>query len=94
MLFAKALSSLGVTERSSVAVMGFNSAQWFMAFMGTILYRCVVTGIYTTNSDDACMYQVDHSEAEIIVVETNQMLANFDRAKLPRVKAIVVWGET
>jgi long-chain-fatty-acid--CoA ligase ACSBG len=56
MLFAKALSSLGVTERSSVAVMGFNSAQWFMAFMGTILYRCVVTGIYTTNSDDACMY--------------------------------------
>lgn len=94
MLFAKAMSRLGVTERSSVAIMGFNSAQWFIAFMGTILNNCVITGIYATNSDDASMYQADHSEAEVVVVENLELLARFDRSKLPRVKAYVLWAET
>jgi long-chain-fatty-acid--CoA ligase ACSBG len=56
----------------------------------------VVTGIYSTNTPEACLYQVDHSEAEIVLVETNEMLKRFtiNLSKLPRIKAIVVWGET
>lgn len=53
----------------------------------------VGTGIYITNASDACFYQTDHSEAEIVAVETNDQLKRFDFAKLPRVKAFVVWGE-
>lgn len=55
-LFAKALAKLGVTERSSVAVMGFNSPEWAIAFIGAILYNCVNTGIYATNAPEACLY--------------------------------------
>lgn len=56
----------------------------------------MVTGIYSTNTPEACLYQVDHSEAEIVLVETNEMLKRFtiNLSKLPRIKAIVVWGET
>lgn len=73
--------------------MGFNSPEWAIAFIGGILYNCVGTGIYSTNAVDACMYQVDHSEAEIICCETNDHLKRFDPAKLARVKAFIVWGE-
>jgi len=39
---------------------------------------------------------VDHSEAEIILVDTNEMLKRFtiNLSKLPKIKAIVVWAET
>lgn len=77
MKFAKALTKLGVSERSSVAIMGFNSPEWAIAFLGGILHNCVSTGIYSTNAPEACLYQADHSEAEIIVVETNEHLKRF-----------------
>ena len=43
------------------------------------MYNCVMTGVYSTNAPDACQYQADHSEAEIIVVENNDLLARFDQ---------------
>jgi long-chain-fatty-acid--CoA ligase ACSBG len=75
--------------------MGFNSPEWVIGFIGSQLYNCVATGIYSTNAPDACLYQADHSEAEVIVVENNELLKRFTSSldKLPRVKAIVVWAE-
>ena len=93
MNFAKALAYLSVNERSACAIMGFNSPEWVFGFMGGIMYNLVVTGIYTTNAPDACFYQADHSESEVILVENNDLLKRFDLSTLPRVKAIVVWGE-
>ena len=93
--FAKGLHKLNITERSAVAIMGFNSPEWVIAFVGGIMYNCVGTGIYSTNTAEACLYQAEHSDAEIVVVETNEMLKRFTKNlnKLPKVKAIVVWGE-
>jgi long-chain-fatty-acid--CoA ligase ACSBG len=98
MSFAKSMSKLKVTEKSSVAIMGFNSPEWAIAFIGGIMYNCVNTGIYSTNAPDACLYQAEHSEAEIIVVETVEMMNRFttqpqSKDDLKRVKAFVVYGE-
>jgi long-chain-fatty-acid--CoA ligase ACSBG len=94
--FAKSLSKLNVRERSAIAIMGFNSPEWVIGFLGCQLYNCVATGIYSTNAADACLYQVDHSESEIILVENNELLKRFTVSldKLPRVKAIIVWNES
>lgn len=73
--------------------MGFNSPEWAIAFVGGVLNNMVGTGIYSTNAAEACLYQTDHSEAEIVCCETNEHLKRFDLSKLPRVKAFVVWGE-
>jgi long-chain-fatty-acid--CoA ligase ACSBG len=73
--------------------MGFNSPEWAISFFGGIMNNMVGTGIYSTNAPEACMYQADHSESEIVCVETNEYLKRFDLTKLPRVKAFVVWGE-
>jgi long-chain-fatty-acid--CoA ligase ACSBG len=56
MAFAKAVLSMGVTERAGIAMMGFNAPEWAMAFMGGIMANCISTGIYVTNTPDACMY--------------------------------------
>ena len=57
--------------------MGWNSPEWAIAFIGSIMYETVASGIYSTNAPDACLYQAVHSEAEVIVVENNEMLQRF-----------------
>ena len=96
MAFSKTLHHLGVTEKSGVAIMGFNSPEWVIAAMGAIMNNNVFTGIYITNTPDACLYQTDHCDAEIVVVELAEHLKRFlvNLDKLPKVKAFVVWGET
>jgi long-chain-fatty-acid--CoA ligase ACSBG len=54
--FAKALGKIGVPERSAVAIMGFNAPEWVQACVGAIMYNCLATGIYITNSPEACLY--------------------------------------
>ena len=51
-------------------VIGHNSPEWVVAFMGTLTNDCVCSGIYTTNNAEACVYQVDHSEAEVVVMDS------------------------
>jgi long-chain-fatty-acid--CoA ligase ACSBG len=76
--------------------MGFNTPEWAIAFTGSIMHNNVVTGIYSTNAPDACIYQSEHAECEVIMVETNEMLQRFmkfGKDPIKRVKAFVVYGE-
>lgn len=34
------------------------------------MYNTIVSGVYPTNNADACLYQAEHSEAELIVVDS------------------------
>lgn len=67
--FGRALVVNGVTERSSVNILGFNSPEWVFAFLGAIFANCVAAGVYTTNNPEACQYVAETSGAEVIVVE-------------------------
>jgi long-subunit acyl-CoA synthetase (AMP-forming) len=69
-LFAKAMHVVGITERKCVNIMGHNAPEWVIAFQGGTMYNCITSGVYPTNNADACLYQADHSEAEIIVVDS------------------------
>ena len=86
---------MGVDERSSVTVMGFNSPQWFMAYMGAICNNNVGTGMYATNSPEACLYQINHSESQVVVCSINdwiqKVILNLD--KMPQINAVILWGE-
>lgn len=50
MCFAKAMMALGITERSSINIMGHNSPEWVISFLGSISYNCVASGVYPTNN--------------------------------------------
>ena len=96
MKFAKACCKIGAKERSAVAIMGVNSPEWVISYIGSIFNNQVNTGIYITNQADACLYQATHAEATVIVVETANHLSCFtaNLEKYSAVKAFVVWGET
>jgi len=68
--FAKSMMALGVTERKSVNIMGHNAPEWVIAFLGGIFANCVSSGVYATNLPEACLYQAEHSEAEVIIVDS------------------------
>ena len=48
-----AFIKLGLEARCSVAIMGFNSPEWFIAYNAAVLSNSIGVGIYPTNSPDA-----------------------------------------
>ena len=85
--------SLGASERKCVNIIGHNAPEWAISFMGGLSYNCIVSGVYPTNNADACYYQAEHSEAEIIVVDSIEQLKKYEinLHRLPNIKAIVVY---
>ena len=59
-----------MNQRSSVNILGFNSIEWMVSFHGSIFANLIPAGIYNTSSNDICKYIANHSEAEIIILDT------------------------
>ena len=82
MAYAKSITKVGVSERAGVAIMGSNTPEWVLSCMADIMNNCIVTGIYTTNSPDACSYQINHAEVEIVFCDKadhlRRVMANID----------------
>jgi len=59
------------------------------------LYSGLATGIYSTNSPDACWYVADSAECNIIVVDSDKQLQKIlkVRHRLPQLRAIVQYNE-
>ncbi|XP_033730956.1 long-chain-fatty-acid--CoA ligase ACSBG2-like, partial [Pecten maximus] len=88
---AKAFIKLGLEPYHGVGIIGFNSPEWFIADLGAIFAGGFATGIYTTNTPEACQYVAADCEANILVVENNQQLQKILKVwdNLPHLKAIV-----
>ncbi|XP_036139807.1 very long-chain-fatty-acid--CoA ligase bubblegum [Monomorium pharaonis] len=93
-IVAKAFLKLGLERHHSVCILGFNSPEWFISDLATIYAGGFATGIYTTNSPEACHYCAEHSRANIIVVEDDKQLQKILQIKdnLPDLKAIVQYS--
>ncbi len=81
--FAKAMRHLGVQERTSVNIMGANSPEWTFAYFGGVFYNCISSGVYITNGPEACKFQAEHSDASIIVVDSERNLEKYLKLDLP-----------
>ncbi|XP_057185821.1 long-chain-fatty-acid--CoA ligase ACSBG1 [Triplophysa rosa] len=91
---AKSFLKLGLERFHSVAILGFNSSEWFISAVGTVFAGGIMMGIYATNSPDACLYVASDSRANIIVVENQKQLDKILQLKgqLPHLKAIVQYS--
>ncbi len=69
----------------------YNLSEWFIAQTGAIFAGGFSSGIYTTNSPEACKYIMENCRAQIIVVEDEKQLDKILQIKheLPHLKAIV-----
>ncbi|NXQ01145.1 ACBG2 ligase, partial [Vidua macroura] len=86
---------LGLERFHGVGILGFNSAEWFIADIGAILAGGFAVGIYTTNSPEACHYVAENCSANIIVVENHKQLQKILEIehRLPHLKGIVQYRE-
>ncbi|XP_041106768.1 long-chain-fatty-acid--CoA ligase ACSBG2-like [Polyodon spathula] len=94
-LAAKSFLKLGLERYHGVGILGFNSPEWFIAEIGSILAGGLAVGIYTTNSPEACQYVADNCEANVLVVENHKQLTKILQVKdqLPHLKAIVQYKD-
>ncbi|XP_037553914.1 long-chain-fatty-acid--CoA ligase ACSBG2 [Nematolebias whitei] len=92
---AKSFVKLGLQRNHGVGILGFNSAEWFIADIGAILAGGLAVGIYTTNSPEACQYVAENCRANVIVVENHKQLQKILQIedKLPHLKAIVQYKD-
>ena len=75
--FAKSLHYLKIKEKKALNIMGWNAPEWIIAWHGGMFNNNIVTGVYTTNSPTACVYQAQHSEAQAIIVDTQERLERY-----------------
>ncbi|XP_069046824.1 long-chain-fatty-acid--CoA ligase ACSBG1 isoform X1 [Lepisosteus oculatus] len=88
---ARSFLKLGLQRFHSVAILGFNSAEWFISAVGAIFAGGTATGIYSTNSPEACHYVASDCKANVIVVENPKQLEKILQiwGRLPHLKAVV-----
>ncbi|KAI2575419.1 acyl-CoA synthetase bubblegum family member 1, partial [Homo sapiens] len=92
---AKGFLKLGLKQAHSVAILGFNSPEWFFSAVGTVFAGGIVTGIYTTSSPEACQYIAYDCCANVIMVDTQKQLEKILKIwkQLPHLKAVVIYKE-
>jgi long-chain-fatty-acid--CoA ligase ACSBG len=92
---AKAFMALGLQPKDAVAIYGFNSPEWFFSELGAIQCGGIAAGIYPTDTAAQMEYKTKHSGAVVACVETIKKAELFVQrtANLPKLKAVVVWGE-
>ena len=66
-----------MSERSSVNILGSNCPEWYVSYLGAVGANYIAAGVHTTDRAEGCMYVAEHSEAEIIVMETNEQFTNY-----------------
>lgn len=92
--FALALIKAGVSERSSVSIVGYNCSSWLINFMGAIFANTVACGHYITNTPDAIKFVLDHADSELVTVENQEQLDKVLAIleTTPKIKKVVVWN--
>lgn len=89
--FAYALAARGLRPGGSVCILMGNVPEWPVADLGTIINGGVSVGLYPTSSAEQCQYIINHSDAELVLVDTAVQLDKVLRVReaLPKLKTIV-----
>lgn len=88
--FALALRKHNIFK--NVAIMAFNSPEWFTAAIGSILAGNSYTGIYPTNSPNEVEHIFKTCDTEILVIENTTLLHNINLKN--KLKLIIILNDT
>jgi long-chain acyl-CoA synthetase len=92
--FACALLAKGLTLGGSVAILAGNVPEWTIVDVATIAAGGVGVGIYPTSSPEQCEYIINHSDAEFVIVDTQDQLYKLFDTELPKIKGIICIEKT
>lgn len=88
---AKTFIKLGLEPHQSVAILAYNSPEWFISELAAIHAGGITAGVYTTNSAESTHFVLDSSEANIVVVDDTKQMEKIRsiRHRLPKLKAVI-----
>ncbi len=94
--FATALLSLGLKKGGTVAILMGNVPEWPIADIGTIAAGGVCVGLYPTSSAEQCQYIINHSDAEVVLVDNAAQVQKIlsIREALANAKTVIVLDES
>lgn len=86
--FATGLLSLGLKRGGSICILMGNVPQWPISDIGTIMAGGVGVGLYPTSSAEQVAYIINHSDAEFVLVDSQEQLEKVlsVREQLPKVR--------
>ena len=88
---ATALLSLDLKRGGSVCILMGNVPEWPISDIGTIVAGGVGVGLYPTSSAEQIAYIIDHSDAEFVLVDSQEQLQKVlgVRDRLPKVRHVI-----
>jgi long-chain acyl-CoA synthetase len=92
---AAGLIDLGVGPGERVALLSMNRVEWHFADLGILSAGAVTVPVYPTSAANQVAYIVDHCEARIAFVESQDQLAKIleERAALPNLDRVVLFDD-
>ena len=91
---AKTLIKLGIDKDSSIAIIGYNSPEWFYSHIGSMMVGAKSVGLYPTNTSDICCYICENCKVDIIIAEDKKQALKFKKYyDNNKIKAIVLYDD-
>lgn len=89
---ARALVALGVKPDETVAILGFNRPEWTTMAIAAMMAAARPAGVYWTSAPPEIAYILQHSEASVFLVETEEHVeqALELKAQCPSLEHIIV----
>ncbi len=89
---ARALIALGVAERQTVCILGFNRAEWVIMDLATMAVGGAPAGIYATCSPEEVAYIIHHAQSPVVLVENASQWEKVKakRDELPELRFVVL----
>jgi long-chain acyl-CoA synthetase len=89
--FATGLLSLGLKHGGSICILMGNVPEWPISDIGTIMAGGVGVGLYPTSSAEQIAYIINHSDAEFVLVDSQEQLQKVlsVRDQTPKVRQII-----
>lgn len=91
--FGRALLALGIGPGERVAILGGNRRAWALADLGAMAMGGVPAGIYETSSAEEIAWIVDHAEARVLFVGSEELARKAALAlpAMPRLEHLVMF---
>ncbi len=81
--------NVGVKPGDKIALCGRNSAQWAMAFIGTITYGAIAVPVLHEFKPDNIHHLVNHSEARLLFADAGTW-ENLDASVMPALEGVLL----
>ena len=87
----KSLMAMGLGPGDTVAILGFNRAEWVIMDLAAMAIGAAAAGVYTTCSAEEVQYIVDHAGSRVALVENQKQWTKVrsQREHLPRLEHVV-----